>query len=191
MTDPASAATTRRATPRELFVTYLLVALGGSGGLFYWTYRLIVERRRWLTPTEFAEYYGLGQIVPGANLYNTALMLGHRFAGVKGMLAAVAGFVGLSFFVMVGAGVFYEHYGSHPLVARALRGMGAVAVGLLLAAGCKLALAMPRTWRPWAFIVTGFVGVGLLRLPLLWIAVPLAGLSVYLAWREDPAERRA
>ena len=40
-------------------------------------------------------------------------------------------------------------------------------------------------------IVTGFVGVGLLRLPLLWIAVPLAVLSVYLAWREDPAERRA
>src|SRR4051812_36976124 len=147
-------------TPRDLFFTYMLIALGGSGGLFFWTYRLVVERRRWLTPTEFAEYYGLGQIVPGANLFNMALMLGHRFAGARGMLAVVSGFLTLSFFIMVGAGVFYQHFGSHPLVTRALGGMAAVVVGLLFASAVKLALAMPRTWRPWTFILVGFIGVG-------------------------------
>ena len=164
---------TRKPGPRELYFTYLLIALAGSGGLLFWTHRIIVEKKRWLTSSEFAEYYGLGQIIPGANLFNTALMLGHRYAGPRGMLAAIGGFVSLSFFIMVGVGVFYQHFGSHPVIARALNGMAAVVIGLLLASSIKLALAMPRTWRPWLFIVLAFSGVGAIRWPLLWVAVPL------------------
>lgn len=175
----------KKVTPRELFFAYLTIALAGSGGLLYWTHRVIVEKKRWLTSREFAEYYGLGQIIPGANLFNTALMLGHRYAGPRGMVAAAAGFLSLSFFIMVGAGVFYQHYGSHPVVARALTGMAAVVIGLLFAGAIKLALSMPRTWRPWILIVLAFGGVGAMRWPLLWVAVPLAVISVWLAWRED------
>src|SRR3954464_9929857 len=153
MTDSPSTAKVT-VTPRDLFFTYMLIALGGSGGLLFWTYRLIVERKRWLTPTEFAEYYGLGQIIPGANLFNMALMLGHRYAGARGMVAVVGGFLTLSILIMVGVAVFYQHFGSQPVVARALTGMAAVVVGLLFASSVKLALAMPRTLRPWAFIIT-------------------------------------
>src|SRR5262249_11400538 len=127
------AAPPAKVTPRDLFFTYMLIALGGSGGLMFWTYRLIVERRKWLDPVEFAEYYGLGQIIPGANLFNMALMLGHRYAGARGMVAVVGGFLTLSIVIMVGVGVFYQHFGAHPVVARALTGMAAVVVGLLFA----------------------------------------------------------
>ncbi|MFM9970964.1 MAG: chromate transporter [Burkholderiales bacterium] len=180
-----------KVTPRELYFTYLLIALAGSGGLLFWTHRVIVEKKRWLTNTEFAEYYGLGQIIPGANLFNMALMLGHRYAGARGMLAVIGGFVSLSFFVMVGTGVFYQHYGSHPVVARALTGMAAVVIGLLFASSIKLAMAMPKTWRPWIFIGLGFGGVGALRWPLLWVAIPLAVISIWLAWRDDVAASSA
>ena len=171
--------------PRELFFAYLLIALAGSGGLLFWAHRVIVEKKRWLSNSEFAEYYGLGQIVPGANLFNMALMLGHRYAGARGMMAAMGGFVLLSFFIMVGVGVFYQHFGQQPMVARALNGMAAVVIGLLFASAAKLALSMPRAWRPWTFILLAFGGVGALRWPLLWVAVPLAVASVCLAWRDD------
>jgi chromate transporter len=97
----------------------------------------------------------------------------------------IAGFLGLSFFIMVGAGVFYQHYGAHPVVNSALRGMAAVVIGLLFASSVKLALGMPRKLRPWAFILLAFGGVGALRWPLLWVAVPLAVISVWLAWKDD------
>jgi len=181
----ATDTTVKKVTPRELYFTYLLIALAGSGGLLYWTHYVIVERKRWLTSREFTEYYGLGQIIPGANLFNTALMLGHRYAGARGMLAVIGGFVSLSFFIMVGTGVFYQHYGAHPVVARALTGMAAVVIGLLFASAIKMAMSMPRLWRPWILIVLAFGGVGALRWPLLWVAVPLAVMSVWLAWRDD------
>jgi chromate transporter len=174
-----------RVTPRELYFTYMLIALLGSGGLLFWTHRIIVEQKRWLTNEEFAEYYGLGQIIPGANLFNMAIMLGHRFAGWRGIAAVVGGFLTLSFFVMVGVAVFYQHYGAHPLVAKVLTGMVAVVVGLLFASAIKLAMGLPRTLRPWVFILLGFGAVGLLRWPLLGVAVPLAVISIWLAWRDD------
>ncbi len=183
--------TLRKPGARELYFTYLQIALAGSGGLLFWTHRLIVEKQRWLSGSEFAEYYGLGQIVPGANLFNMALMLGHRYAGVRGVIAAIGGCVSLSFFVMVGVGVFYQHFGAHPVVARALTGMAAVVIGLLFASSAKLALSMPRVWRPWIFILLGFGGVGALRWPLLWVAVPLAVTSVWLAWHDDVLIERA
>jgi chromate transporter len=172
----------------ELYRTYLLIALAGSGGLLYWTHRIIVEKKRWLSSREFAEYYGLGQIIPGANLFNMALMLGHRYAGARGMIATILGFTSLSFFIMVGTGVFYQHFGAHPTVKSALNGMAAVVIGLLFSGSVKLALSMPRIVRPWMFIITAFGGVGALRWPLLWVAVPLAVLSVWLAWRDDKEE---
>jgi len=175
----------KKVPPRELFFAYMVIALASSGGLLFWTHRMLVEKKRWLTNTEFTEYYALGQIIPGANLFNTGLMLGHRFAGVRGMLAVIAGFTALSFFVMVALGVFYTHYGTQPAVARAITGMAAVVIGLLFASSIKMALAMPRIWRPWLFIVLAFAGVGALRWPLLWVAIPLATFSVWLAWRDD------
>lgn len=177
--------TVKTVPPRELFFTYMVIALASSGGLLFWTHRMIVEKKRWLTSAEFTEYYALGQIVPGANLFNTGLMLGHRFAGVRGMLAVIGGFTMLSFFIMVGIGIFYTHFGSHPVVARAITGMAAVVIGLLFASAIKMALAMPRVWRPWIFIILAFAGVGALRWPLLWVAGPLAVTSVWLAWRND------
>ena len=174
-----------KVTPRELYFTYLLIALASSGGLLFWTHRFIVEKKRWLTNAEFTEYYGLGQIIPGANLFNMGLMLGHRFAGVRGMLAVIGGFTSLSFLVMVVVGVFYQHYGSNPVVARAIAGMAAVVIGLLFASSIKMALAMPRAWRPWIFIVLGFGGIGARRWPLLWVVIPLAVASIWLAWRDD------
>lgn len=182
---------TAKVTPSELYFTYLLIALAGSGGLLFWTHRIIVEKKRWLTNAEFIEYYGLGQIIPGANLFNMALMLGHRYCGARGVLAVIGGFVSLSFFIMVGTGVFYQHYGSHPVVARALNGMAAVVIGLLFASSIKLALAIPRVWRPWVFVFLGFGGVGAMRWPLLWVAVPLAVISIGLAWRDDQSKSGA
>ena len=181
----------KKVAPRELYFTYLLIALASSGGLLFWTHRIIVEKKRWLTNAEFIEYYGLGQIIPGANLFNMALMLGHRYAGARGMVAVIGGFISLSFFIMVGTGVFYQHYGSHPVVARALNGMAAVVIGLLFASSIKMALTIPRVWRPWVFIFLGFGGVGAMRWPLLWVAVPLAVISIWLAWRDDPSKSGA
>jgi chromate transporter len=59
-----------------------------------------------------------------------------------------------------------------------------VAVGLLLATVVQMATVLPREWRPWLFGMLAFVGVGVLRWPLLWVMGTLAPLAVAAAWKE-------
>ena len=86
--------------------------------------------------------------------------------------------------MVIAMGVLHQRYGALPLVQQALTGMLAVAVGLLLASVLKMATVLPREWRPWLFGVLAFVGVGVMRWPLLWVVGALAPWAVFAAWKE-------
>jgi chromate transporter len=166
-----------------LFVTFSRISLSSFGGALFWARRGLVERQRWLTEPDFVELLALGQLLPGPNVLNLTVMVGYRFAGWTGAAASVAGYLGWPCLVVIGMGVLYEHYGALPQVQRALAGMSIVAAGLLLATVIKLAMVLPRHWRPWLFGMLAFVGVGIMRWPLLWVIAALAPCAVFLAWK--------
>ena len=179
-------------TPWMIYMMYTKVTLVGFGGTMFWIRRSLVDDLKWLTEAEFAEYFALGQLIPGgANLFNMALLVGHRFAGVPGAIAAGCGFISVPFFVMVATAMLYVHFGAQPLVNQALSGMFAVVVGMMLANAWKMAGSIARRWRPWVFCLLTFVGVGALRFPLVWMMLALVPPAVALAWRDIAASRRA
>jgi chromate transporter len=171
-------------SPLALFLTFSRITLSSFGGALFWTRRTLVDRQHWLTDREFIELLTLGQLLPGANVLNLAVMVGYRFAGWTGAAAAAAGFVGGPCLVVIGMGILYQQYGAVPQVQRALAGMSIVAAGLLLATVIKFAMVLPRRWRPWLFGILAFTGVGMMRWPLLWVMGVLAPLAVALAWKE-------
>ena len=170
--------------PLELFLAFNQLALSGFGGVLPWAHRTLVEKKVWLTQREFLETLALGQLLPGPNIGNMAVMIGYRFAGLSGAAAAFLGLVGGPFLLMIAAGIAYQHYGELPLVQRALSGMSAVAAGLVLATGLKMTASLKRRWRPLIFTALAFAGVGALRLPLLAVVAVLAPLGIIVAWRE-------
>jgi len=167
----------------ELFVTFSRITLSSFGGALFWSRRGLVERKRWLSEREFAELLTLGQLLPGPNVLNLTVLVGYRFAGWSGAAVSVAGYLGWPFLVVIGMGLAYQHYGALPEVQQALAGMSKIAAGLLLATVIKLAMVLPRRVRPWLFGILAFVGVGVLRWPLLWVVGALAPCAVFLAWR--------
>jgi chromate transporter len=166
--------------PLAIFLTFARVGASGFGGVLFWIRRIIVQEKRWITDAEYLEGLALGQIIPGPNVYNLAVMIGYRFAGTRGALAAIAGLMGAPLAVLVALGLLYQRFGGLPLVQKALGGMTAVAAGLLLANGIAVALALPRRVRPWLFLVLAFVGVGVLRWPLLYVMGGLAPFAMLL-----------
>jgi chromate transporter len=172
-------------TRLALFLTFSRISLSSFGGALFWTRRALVERQRWLTEREFVDLLALGQLLPGPNVLNLTVMVGYRFAGWSGAAASVAGYLGWPCLVVIGMGVLYQQYAALPQVQQALAGMSKVAAGLLLAAVIKLAMVLPRHWRPWLFGVLAFAGVGVLRWPLLWVMGILAPWAVFAAWKES------
>jgi chromate transporter len=169
----------------ELFLAFSRISLTSFGGAIFWARRELVERRRWLTEREFVDVFTLGQLLPGPNVLNLTVIVGHRFAGWTGAAAAAAGFLGWPCLIIVGMGMLYQLYGALPQVQQALTGMASVAAGLLFATVIKLVTVLPRGWRPWLFGVLAFVGVGVLRWPLLWVMGALAPWAVFAAWKEQ------
>jgi len=152
--------------------------------VLFWARYVLVERRRWFTEREFVETLAMGQLLPGPNIFNLGLMIGYRHAGFAGAFAAIAGFMGWPFLIVIGIGMLYARYEHLPLVQQALSGMSAAAVGLLIANGLKMASVLPRRWRPWLFTALAFIGVGALRWPLIGVLGVLAPFGVAAAWWE-------
>ena len=171
--------------PLELFLAFSQLALSGFGGVLPWAHRTLVERKGWLTQREFVETLALGQLLPGPNIGNMAVMIGYRFAGYAGAAAAFGGLVAGPFLLMIAIGLLYRNYGALPIVQQALSGMSAVAAGLVLATGLKMTSSLRRHWRPFLFAALALAGVGALRWPLLAVVGGLAPFAIAAAWREQ------
>ncbi|MBC7895144.1 MAG: chromate transporter, partial [Cytophagaceae bacterium] len=117
----------------DLFLSFTWLALQGFGGVMAVVQRDLVERKRWLTPDEFVEDWAVAQTLPGPNVINLALMIGARSFGLSGAIAAVAGLVLLPLVIVLVLGSAYAGLADVPAVRGAMRGMGAVAAGLIAA----------------------------------------------------------
>jgi chromate transporter len=105
----------------------------------------LVERLRWLNKEQFVELLSLSQVLPGPNVINLSLMFGDRHFGWRGALAAVAGMLAAPLVIVLALALLYAQFSSVPQVAGALRGMGAVASGLIFATAFKLAPTLKRS----------------------------------------------
>jgi chromate transporter len=182
--DDDGAPLARPASPAELFTAFTWLALQGFGGVLPIAQRELVERRRWLRREDFLELLAVGQVLPGPNVVNLSLMIGDRFFGWRGALAAMAGMVLAPMAVVLVLAAAWGTVSEHPVAAGALRGMGAVSAGLIVAMGLKLLPALrSNPMGPAvavAFAGATFAAVGWLRLPMAW-AVPVLGLPA-IAW---------
>src|SRR4051812_20247646 len=114
----------------DFFVSFTLLALQGFGGVLAVVQRELVERKRWLTQEEFVEDWAVAQIMPGPNVVNLSLMIGGRYFGLPGAIAALGGLLALPLVLVLALAVLHDRFADSPQVAGALHGMAAVSAGL-------------------------------------------------------------
>ncbi len=174
-------------SPTDLFISFTLLALQGFGGVLAVAQRELVERKRWMTNEEFVEEWAVAQIMPGPNIINLSIMLGGRYFGWRGALAALSGMLAAPLLVLLLIALLYAQYASHPGVVGALRGMGAVAAGLIVAVGLMLFPALKKNALGMGLCVAlgalCFAAVALLRWPLAYVLLGLGAIACTLAYR--------
>ena len=175
-------------SPADLFWSFTWLALQGFGGVLAVVQRELVEKKRWMTNEEFMEDWAVAQIIPGPNVINLSIMVGDRYFGVRGALAAMGGMLTFPLLLVLVLAVVYAQFASHPAVAGALRGMGAVAAGLIAGMGIKLFTAIKNhpLGRLLSATLAGMTVIAMawLRLPLFWVLPVIGGLACFLTWRK-------
>lgn len=171
----------------DLFFSFTSLALQGFGGVLAIAQRELVENKRWMTREQFIEEWAVAQVMPGPNVINLGITLGWRYFGWRGSLVATAGMLTFPLLLLLLLALVYARFADNPHVAGSLRGMGAVAAGLIVATGLKLVPALRRNVMgvPLASLlaVGAFAAIALLRLPLLWVLLGLGAIGSVAAWR--------
>jgi len=187
--EPPTAAELRAPRSKtDLFIAFTRLALQGFGGVLGVAQHELVDRLRWLNKEQFVELLSLSQVLPGPNVINLSLMFGDRHFGWRGALAAVAGMLAAPLVIVLALALLYAQFSAVPQVAGALRGMGAVAAGLITATGLKLMPALKKNVLgvPVSAVlgVAAFVAIAWFKLPLLWVLLTLGGVGCVLAFRK-------
>ena len=166
----------------ELFLTYAKIGLLGFGGVAPWARHVIVEQKQWLNDREYAALLGVGQVIPGPNTVNCAIMIGDRFRGSAGALVAVIGIAGTPILVLIGIALVYDRIANLPGVGAAMAAGAAAAAGLVIGTAIKLTRKIKPNVAAIAIGLAAFVSVGLLHLPMLLAILVLGPLSIGLVW---------
>src|SRR5947208_467781 len=126
-------------TQRALFVAFLVVGLQGFGGVLPFARRMLVEQHRWVTEREFTEVLSLSQFLPGPNIINVSIIVGNRFRGPLGSMAATLGLMLMPFAIVLVLAALYGRFAHLEAVRGATSGVSAAATGLIIATGFQMA----------------------------------------------------
>ncbi|MEO6407204.1 MAG: chromate transporter [Burkholderiaceae bacterium] len=173
------------AAPRsafEIFLTFAAISLQSFGGALAFIERTMVRDKRWLGAREFVGLFGVCQVLPGPTGVSFCVLLGDRFFGLRGAVAAFAGFLLVPCVLVLAIAALFLRYQDVAQVQGALHGMGAASVGLFMHTALRMSRTLSGEHVGIAVALATFFAVGLLRVPVGWVVMTLGIASVAWAW---------
>ena len=169
-----------------LFVSFMRIGMVSvGGGLAAWTQREVVRNRGWLDDRQFLSGYALSQLVPGATNVNLAVFIGTQMRGAPGAVACFCGLTALPVLIVLGLGMLYLHSQGRAesvWLTRVLGGLGAVAIGLNLGTGARLARHNIGGIIPLVITAVIALSIGLFGCSLAHVLLVMMPVSLLAAW---------
>ena len=100
--------------------------------------REVVDKQHWIDEDEFLNMIALAQAAPGLIAVNSAIFIGWRVGGWKGVCGAVLGAVLPSFLIILAIAMVFQEWKELPAVEAAFKGIRPAVVALIAAPLYKL-----------------------------------------------------
>lgn len=107
--------------------------------------REVVDNQHWLEEEEFMNMIALAQAAPGVIAVNSAIFLGYRLAGWRGLISSVLGAVLPSFVTILLIAMAFRNIREIPQVEAVMKGMRPAVVGLLAAAVIRMTISFGKS----------------------------------------------
>ena len=107
--------------------------------------REVVDRKGWIDEQEFLNMIALAQAAPGLIAVNSAIFIGWRIGGWRGVCGAVLGAVLPSFLIILAIAAVFRDWKDQPAVEAVFKGIRPAVVALIAAPLFKLAKTAMRS----------------------------------------------
>ena len=181
----------------QLFWTYLKIGtftIGGGYVMLSMIEREIVDRKGWIDREEFMNMIALAQAAPGLIAVNSAIFIGWRIGGWRGVIATVLGAVLPSFLIILAIAMVFQNYKDQPAVEAVFKGIRPAVVALIAAPLIRMAYSAKITWATAIIPIAGALLIWLGGLSPVWIifvTVVATLLYTYLKERKNLTAKRS
>ena len=125
----------------ELYWTFVrigCVTFGGGYAMLPILERELVDKRGWTTMDDLRDYFSIGQCTPGIIAMNVSTFVGEKRGGVKGAVAASAGFLTGPILIILTIAMFLKNFAQLEIVQHAFAGIRVCVCVLILQAVLRL-----------------------------------------------------
>lgn len=158
----------------ELFWSFLQVGIfcvGGGYASMPLIQAQVIDAHGWLTLQEFVDIFTISQMTPGPIGINAATFVGTKVAGPLGAIAATAGFILPSVFIVLLLTKLFYKYGNVAAVRGILNGLRPAVVALICSAGVSFILLALWNTEVWPQDLADIDLTGCIVLPLALAAI--------------------
>ena len=144
-----------------------------------------LDKRGWISETEFQDIVALCQSAPGVLAVNMSIFAGYRLRGIKGSIIATIGTVLPSFISILLIAMLFTAYADNPVVIRIFNGIRPVVISLIAVPMIRMARRNNKTWWAWAIslvslFLVAFAGIS----PIYILMVIIVLATAFTIWKE-------
>jgi len=170
-------------TLRDLLLYFLRLGTFGFGGpiaLAGYMQRDLVERRHWVSMSDYLEGLAFSQLSPGPLAAQLAMYIGWIRAGFIGATLIGIAFILPSFLMAVVLAALYVHFGSLPWIQGMFYGIGAAVIAIIARSAMKLIRGtVGKDWLLWAIFAVLAVTTAWTQSEIVWLFI-LSGIIAML-----------
>ncbi len=155
-----------------------LFAFGGGFASVPVMLHQVVDVRNWMDSRTFMDGIALGQVTPGP-IVITATFVGYQMAGLIGAVVGTLAIFSPSLLMVSITAPYFDRLQHALIFRRALRGVLASFVGLLLAVTVQFAIAASWTAPSILLATAAFVALRF-KIDILWVVLVGAGVSAFV-----------
>ena len=144
----------------QLFAVFFQVGcftFGGGLAMLPLIQKAVVDKKHWVSETDFVNMLAITNSVPGAFAINCSIFIGYQKRGFLGAVSAVLGVVLPSFVIILIIAYLLLQGKEAPWLQDFFKGVAPAVIALILGAGIKMGKGILKT--PFDFIL---LGIGLI-----------------------------
>ena len=118
----------------QIFISFFKIGsftLGGGYAMIPLIQQEVVDKKGWLKESEFVEMMAIAQSAPGPIALNTAIFVGYKARGIKGVIFSSLGTILPSFIVILLIAIIFTDFKNNPGVERVFKGIRPAVVASL------------------------------------------------------------
>jgi chromate transporter len=180
----------------QLFWTFLKIGtftLGGGYAMLPLIQHEVVNRNGWIDEEEFLNMIALAQAAPGLIAVNSAIFIGWRVGGWRGVCGAVLGAVLPSFLIILGIAMVFSDWKELPAVEAVFKGIRPAVVALIAAPLVKMGKSAIGRQTAWPLLISlaAALLIWLGNVNPIWVIIATIVLTVSGLWVYEKINRKA